>query len=233
MNKFKAIVASIVVSTAALAAVAIPVSAATNANSDANSTSNAKCTVSDFGMAMGKSGNITVNGTTATVKFRVNGANCTTPVSVASWIRVTADGINDQKLYAHKTQTFGPGLNTMTIQVPNCMFQVDLVEGAKYTAADGTANYQFQNGKFVDGGLRDFIKGGSGTCEEKVVVVEKPVIKTVTKTKTNTVTKTVAAPVTAVPETGADAGSMLASTMGLSTSTGLAFNLLKKRRLLK
>ena len=62
------------------------------------------------------------------------------------------------------------------------------------------------------------------------------IVKVVYKNKTNTVVKTQpvsAAPVSSVPSTGADAGSMLASTMGLSTTTGLAYNLFRKRKLVK
>lgn len=157
MNIFKSavIVAAIVVAGVVGVVATNPVSAAGN-----------ECTVKGT-WAFGK--NISVNGNTATAKFTVDGKDCTTPVTFASWIRVTAEGINDQKLYKYTTKTFGPGVHTLSVALPECMWQVDVVEGASPTAADGTANYQYQNGKFVDGGLRDFLKGGAGTCEDPEV----------------------------------------------------------------
>lgn len=218
MNVLKSIIFASVFAVIAVAGGNQVAHAATQANA---------CKVGDQGLAMGNSGNITVSGTTATVKFRVNGTGCTTPVSVASWIRVTSEGINDQKLYAHKTNTFGPGLHSMTVEVPACMYQVDLIDGANYTATDGTANYQYQNGQFVDGGLRDFKKGGTGTCEKPVT----PVTPVTPTTPATPVTPAATAPVvTSVPSTGA--GDILMGTTGLSTSVGLAYNLIRRKKLL-
>ena len=187
-----------------------------------------KCTVTQAPLgSWGK--NITVDGNKATVEFTVEGTDCTTPVTVAAWGRPTSEGINDQILTEYSTATVEPGTWTMDVTVPDCMWQVDLLESAKATAPDGTANYDYQNGKIVDGGLRDFLKGGEGACElvtkPPVVIPPKPTPAPTTPTASTPVT------VTALPSTGADPTSILAGTTGLSASVGLAINLLKKRKI--
>ncbi len=178
----------------------------------------------------------TISKDTATVKFKVNGTNCTTPVTLASWERPTLEGINDQKLYKYTTATFGPGEHTLSVPVPACYFQADLIEGANATAADGTANYQYQNGKFVDGGLRDFIKAGNTECKVVVVPpkpVEPPVVVPTPTPQPVTPAVVTTTEVKSLPSTGSDAASVVAGTMGLSTSTGLAYNLFRKRKFIQ
>lgn len=191
-------------------------------------TSANKCTVKQAPLgSWGK--NITVEGNKATVEFTVEGTNCTTPVTVAAWGRPTAEGINDQILTEYSTATVEPGTWTMDVTVPDCMWQVDLLESAKPTAPDGTANYDYQNGKIIDGGLRDFLKGGEGACE---LVTKPPVVVPPTPTPTQP-TQSTPVTVTTLPSTGGDAASVLAGTTGLSTTAGLAINLFKKRKLVR
>lgn len=226
MKSLKYIVASGIVSIAALAGLAGNVQAATVAPTN-------KCTVSDFGMAMGKSGNITVEGSKATVKYRVNGTNCTTPVTIAVWKRVTPTGISDQKLYTYLTQAaVQPGLHTATVNLPNCLYQVDVLESAKPTADDGTANYvkyDEATKKFLPSPLRDFIKPeGTNVCTETAV---PPVTVTPTPTTPTPVTTTKAPVASVMPSTGA--GDVLMGTTGLSTSVGLAYNLIRRKKMLR
>jgi len=178
--------------------------------------------------------NITVTGNTATAKFTVEGTDCTTPVTLASWIRPTAEGINDQKLFKHSTATFGPGVHSLTVAVADCMYQVDVVKGSRATAADGTANYQYQNGKFVDGGLRDFKKGGTGVCKDEVkppVVVPPVVTPPVVPTPTPSVATPSAPVVTSLPSTGT--GDILAGVTGIGTSVTAAISFVKSRHKVK
>lgn len=184
----------------------------------ASAASTGKCSVEAAKLgAWGKA--ISVSGDTVTASFKVVGTNCTTPVTLAVWERPTAEGINDQKLNNYTTKTFGPGVHTLSAKLPNCMWQADVVEGAKATAADGTANYQYQNGTFVDGGLRDFRKGGSGVCTA-----------TTPTTPVNPVTPEKPLPET-LPKTGAE--SVMANAFGLTAFAGVAHNItmrFKKRR---
>ncbi len=189
---------------------------ATGASAQA-ATANNKCTVE--AAKLGQWGNaIQVNGNQVSASFKVVGTNCTTPVTLAVWERPTAEGINDQKLNNYTTRSFGPGVHTLSATLPACMWQVDVVQGANPTAADGTANYQYQNGKFVDGGLRDFMKGGAGVCEEP----EEPEEPTVPTAKKVTTTPE------ALPVTGP--GAIFAGAFGASTFAGVAHNIIQRKK---
>lgn len=179
---------------------------------------------------------------TVTAHFKVEGtdANCKKDASLAVWSAPTGKQypLTDQKFYDGATLTnLGRGEYSLTADLPCGFWQIDLVEGPDPKGVNGTAYY----GEFLSADAAHMLDThfGNTVCNETVVEkpVEKVVTKTVTKevpvTKTKIVTNTVAAPVSSVPNTGADAGSMLASTMGLSTSTGLAYNLIRKRKLLK
>lgn len=162
-----------------------------------------------------------ISGNKITATFKVTGTNCTTPVTLAVWERPTAEGINDQKLNNYTTQSFGPGVHTLSATLPNCMYQGDIVEGANPTAADGTANYQYQNGKFVDGGLRDFIKGGAGVCEEP----EQP---TTPEQPVKPVVKPAATEPKALPNTGP--GAIYAGALSFSAAAGVAHNIIQRKK---
>lgn len=205
--------------------------------SQANAATQTSCSVVPVELgSWGKA--ITIKGDTATATFTVKGENCTTPVTLAAWERMTLEGINDQKLFAYETKTFGPGKHSLSVKVPACYNQIDVVQGARATAADGTANYQFQDGKFVDGGLRDFLKAGNKVCEDKPPVTPEPPVVTpkppvtpqppVVTPVATPVAETKSAPVEALPSTGA--GSIIAGTMGLSSTAGFAYNYLNSRR---
>lgn len=222
MNIFKSIIA----------ASAVAVVVAISGTGSANAATANKCTVADFGMAMGNSGNISVKGNVATVTFRVKGTDCSTPVTIASWKRVTPTGIKDQVLYTSVTGSYRPGLHTQTISLPDCLWQVDLLEGSKATADDGTADYvKFDGTKFLPSPLRDFMKpAGTNVCVDKPPVVVPPVVTppVVTPPAPVVTTQTV---VKSIPSTGA--GDILAGTTGLSTSVGLAYNLIRRKKLMR
>jgi hypothetical protein len=184
-------------------------------------TVNNKCSVE--AAKLGQWGNaIQVNGNQVSASFKVVGTNCTTPVTLAVWERPTAEGINDQVLNNYTTRTFGPGVHTLNATLPACMWQVDVVQGANPTAADGTANYQYQNGEFVDGGLRDFMKGGAGVCEDEPEQPEEP------ETPVRPVAKPVGTTPEALPVTGP--GAIFAGAFGASTVAGVAHNIIQRKR---
>jgi len=181
---------------------------------------------------------------TVTGTFVVGGtdANCKKDASLAVWVLPNGKQypLENQVFFDSATKTgLGRGTHTLTAKLPCEHWQIDLVEGADPKGINGTANYgnPFDGDKTNDAHMLD-THAAQTTCTEKEVVVEKEVPVEVEKevVKTKVVTKEVpvatgSAPVKAVPSTGA--GSILASTMGLSTSSGLAYNLFRKRRLLK
>jgi hypothetical protein len=154
-------------------AVAVATIVAINAGS-ANAATN-KCVVEAKQLGQwGKS--FTVSGDKVTATFKVTGENCNTPVTLAVWTSEQANGhpLDTQKLFSHSTTTVGPGTHVLTSKLPNCFYQADLIQSDKPTAPDGGANYQYQNGQFVDGGLKDFKYGGTQKCEDKPEEPEEP-----------------------------------------------------------
>lgn len=219
MNKLKVILASLVV----LAGVVVAGTSVANAQAQ----NVPECTIDPIPLNMWQKSFTVANGKT-TAKFTLKGAdNCKKAMTVAVWKAPAANGqpINNQKLFAYKTGVFGKGVNTLTVDLPDdCYFQADLLKGTNPTAPDGTANYAYQNGKIVENHpLVDFKFGGNRKCEE--VTVKEPVTP---DTPTKPVTP--AAPVATIPNTGA--GSIIASTMGLSTTAGLAVKYFRTRRML-
>lgn len=190
-----------------------------------------ECTIDPAPLNMWQKG-FTENGDTITAAFTLKGAaDCEKVMTLAVWKAPSANGqpINDQVLFDHETITFKRGANTITAKLPgNCYYQADLLKSASPTAPDGTANYAYQNGQIVDPAnnpLQNFKFGGSEKCED-TPEEETPVEETPTETPTQTTT---AAAVTTVPDAGP--ASIVAGTAGLSTSLGLAYNLIRRRKL--
>lgn len=110
-------------------------------------------------------GNYTVNAqkTAVSTVIDVRGdAVCKKTVTIVSW--KATDGnftypITGQTQYAHVTETLGVGTHTITVPIPNCYFQIDLLNGTSTTAPDGTPNY-------VAGQLLGWLQGDSGNCTQ-------------------------------------------------------------------
>ncbi len=240
MNKFKSITVAAVLSLVSVVTLAHGVSAITKNTNTAECNLNPVVATSVSPLVINQ--NFTYNSDgTVTAKYKIAGtdANCKKDVSLAVW------SVPSGKQYPLSEQVFfdsatavaqGKGEHTLTAKLPCGFWQIDLVEGADPKGINGTADY---GGLGSNGAHMLDTYFAQTKCVDKVVVkpVEVPVEKVVVKTKTNTVVKevpvTTAAPVSTVPSTGADAGSMAAGTVGLSTSAGLAYDLIRKRRLLK
>lgn len=235
MSKLKAISAALVIAVVSVVAYTGVASAITpNTNTDA-------CKIvpkNEITNVLDTNKNFTYNADgTVTAHFKVEGtdANCKKDASLAVWSAPTGKQypLEDQVYHDGATLTnLGRGEYSLTADLPCGFWQIDLVEGPDPKGINGTAYY----GEFLSPDAAHMLDThfGNTTCEETVVEKEVPVEKEKVVYKTNTVTKEVpvqGAPVKAVPSTGA--GSILASTMGLSTSSGLAYNLFRKRRLLK
>lgn len=142
-----------------------------------------------------KNKSIVLNGTNADVSVTVTGNDdCQKTVSVASWKFPNPTGLplKEQKLYKTNTQTFGLGTHVISVEVPDCYWQVDLVEGDRPTAADGTADYQIGEPNDKTDRLMDAAFGGDKEC----FPAETPVTGPVTPVPITT------APVSVLPKTG-------------------------------
>ena len=254
MNKLKMILAG--------AVVALGVFGASAGVANAQSANTPECTIDPIPLNMWQKSFTVANGK-VTAKFTLKGdANCKKAMTLAVWKAPSANGqpINDQVFHGYKTGTFGKGTHTLTTDLPNagkCYFQADLLKGSNPKAPDGTANYAYQNGQILTNHpLVDFKFGGKEKCEDKEIPETCPYNSAMKKDDPNcfepcpynpamrkddkenckppvTPTPTTPTPteVKSLPSTGA--GSILAGTMGLSTSAGLAVNYLRSRKQLK
>jgi hypothetical protein len=205
--------------------VAIATIVAVNGTSVSAANTNTGCKVE--GTKLGTWGStFSVNGDMITSTFKVTGSNCAAPVTLAVWKAPAANGqpLEAQKLFGHKTAYFQPGTHTISTKLPNCFYQADLLQSTSPTAADGGANYMYQNGQFVDGGLKDFKFGGTQKCDEKPVEppVEPPVEEKPTE---KPVVKAVATP-EALPVTGPTA--IAATFTGVTASAGVAHAIVRR-----
>lgn len=217
MNKLKMFVAAGVVaaSITALAMPAKPAQAAEECKLDRFTEEVAFLDLKNKGMVL--------NGNKLDVKVKVTGdESCTKTVSVATWkwYNETGTPLESQVLYKTATQTFGVGTHTISVEVPSCRWQADLVEGSRPTAADGTAHYKLagEPSDTMDR-LLDFSFGYTlDVCKDDVAQPTTPTTPTSTT-------------VTRLPSTGS--GNVVASTLAISTVTGLGYSLIRSRKLSK
>lgn len=166
-----------------------------------------------------KNKSIVLNGNKVDVSVTVTGdEDCEKTVSIASWKWYTKFGLplESQKLYKTNTATFGVGTHKLSVNVPDCSWQVDLVEGSRPTAADGTANYQIGEPNDKTDRLMDAAFGGDGICTDtpnKTKRTDKPATET-------------AAPVSVMPSTGSS--SIALSALAASTISGLVYSIVQK-----
>ncbi len=121
---------------------------------------------------------INVSNNVATARVSIPKKCGPTQISFASY--KAPNGTNgkpyaNQSLFAVTTKTFQPGRNTISVNLPDCHYQVDLVRGTPISDFTNTT-YHKQN-RFLGA-----VHGGSKSCSEKPVVitqvVEKPVVTT-------------------------------------------------------
>lgn len=160
-----------------------------------------------------------------TATFEVSGgANCHQAVTLADWQAPTGKDekgkpYNEQKLYKHVSGTFGVGTHTLTVQLPDCYYQVDLVRGSSPTDANGGPLY----GKSV---MMAAFHGGTKAC----VTPTPPKTPTPPTTTPTPTPQTPAVPQqpTSLPNTGAGSDIFL-SALGASV-LGAAFQYARQLR---
>jgi LPXTG-motif cell wall-anchored protein len=213
MNILKLLITGAVI-TAGIAITTTPVNAAKNC--EVNRAVNA-ASMHDI-----TNNSIVQNGNKVDVKVTVKGdADCKKTVSVATWKWYNETGLplEEQRLFKTATQTFGIGTHTISVEVPDCRWQADLVEGTRATAADGTANYKIGAPNDETDRLMDFAFGQLAVCTDSVA---QPTTPTTATTATN------AATITRLPNTGT--GNMLLNALTISSATGFAYSLVRNRK---
>lgn len=145
--------------------------------------------------------------------------NCEKSVSVGIWQWPTEDGLplSSQVLYKAVTKTFGPGEHTITVDVPNCYWQADVMEGTRATAADGTADYQIGDPSDPNSDrFLDVAYGGEGVC----FADEKETPKSTDKPAASTVST--------LPNTGAGSTMTAAISSAVGAVTAAGYSLVRK-----
>jgi len=121
----------------------------------------------------------TTSGSTATANFDISGgAGCNEAVTVAVW-RAPYGSTNfqpyaQQVLLSTKTANYNSGNNSVTVSLPDCDYQVDVLRGIAATGPDGTANYVYPQ-------IVDWLQAGNVTCEPPAAPTPKPTVVTTTK----------------------------------------------------
>jgi len=189
----------------------------------------------------------TVKGDKVTAKFTLKGEeNCKFDMTLATFETPSADAtpFKEQKLYSSVSSRFGRGTHTLTTNMPDCFYQVDILTGKPSEAVKGTRLFDFMNrvnftnlDQFRTGTeaahVHDALIGGDKSCEKPVIPEpEKPGGgETVEQTKPEA--PAVESAVTTkqpevLPSTGPAA---IASTFaGVTASAGLAHAIVRRFR---
>ncbi|HET6924240.1 MAG TPA: hypothetical protein VFH39_00220 [Candidatus Saccharimonadales bacterium] len=150
----------ILMSTALLLTVGLNAPAAHAATTTSTKTT-CKVTTAGTRNKTGQGGQFTLNDNgTVTGQFKVEGDNCA--VAMASWTAPSVDGkpYDEQKLFDSTTGTFSTGVHQLTVKLPGCFYQIDLVPGTSATDSKGGPEYFTNGGRHVIGSLH----GGSTSC---------------------------------------------------------------------
>lgn len=146
-----------------ISAIAVSMLLLSNSSVSADSPTNCAVEAVNLSNGQGSQKSFTISGTTATSSFTVTGdPGCNEAVTIAAW--QAPNGSTDflplaqQKLVSSNTNTFTPGSYTISVQIPNCDYQIDLLRGSSPAAADGTANY-------VAPQLIDWVEVSNTVCE--------------------------------------------------------------------
>jgi len=165
---------------------------------------------------------------TITAKFKVTGdADCKKEAVLAVWKApngTNGEPLIEQKLfdYAPKTATkYGVGEHTITAKMPNCFWQLDLLEGSDPRGVDGTANY----GTFLKPTrhMLDTMHGGDKECDVPVPPVQPPV-----RPEGGPEVKGVQTTPAELVKTGP--ASIAGTFVGVSSLAGIAHTLVQRRR---
>lgn len=173
----------------------------------------------------------------AYIKVTVTGDKCSIPVSLVAWKADSLSGkpYKQQELAWYNNRTLKEGTVTMSIPIPKCYFQIDLVRGSNPRGIDGGGAYQ-------DGRMIHSVHGGTKKCDqpETPVTPDTPDTPVTPETPETPVTPetpetpatpaTPATEVTSLPKTGP--GMAVAIAGGVSVLSAGAHAIFTRRRLL-
>lgn len=173
-------------------------------------------------------GGLTVSGSQITGRVLVAGGNpqCQGTVTITSWTAPNgSDGkpYSEQTLFSHTTQTFGPGNHTISTELPDCFYQVDLLRGDQATAPDGGSVYPA-------GLLINSLNAGSRSCVQPSPTPTPPPVSNVTPAPSPSNSPSVLGASTQPPGQLPDTGAALGSMVGVGSMVGAGYAYIRSRR---
>jgi hypothetical protein len=137
--------------------------AMTSTPTEAQANNRCKVTASmpNIGKQIKKDRKFTLKDGRAYIAVTVHGKKCKMPVSVASWKAPSANGrpYSQQTFYAGNSRTLREGRHLMSVAVPPCYFQVDLIHGLD-PHPNGTTGPGYGPKLFIAGAI-----GGTRSCK--------------------------------------------------------------------
>jgi hypothetical protein len=105
---------------------------------------------------------VSADGKTASVGITVTGDCVERYATLVSWKSPSASGhpLTAQKLYKYTTKKLTAGHHTLTVALPDCYYQIDLLGQKRPTSLAGDANYDAMGSDV----LVNFKLGGNKTC---------------------------------------------------------------------
>ncbi len=186
---------------------------------------------------------INISGTTATATFDVPRGCPGTHVLLASYTAPNGtDGkpYSEQKLYSSNRAKFGPGRHQISIKIPNCYYQVDL--------ARGTVLQNFRSTTYTQSPSHVLMAarhGGNQSCgpvtpppvqppvtPQPPVIIQQQQSQSQSTVVNNNITTASAKQSdeyvqsgTALPETGASAGTIVATFFGVTSISSVLYKI--------
>lgn len=158
---------------------------------------------------------------TVSASFKVSGTNCDEPVTLSIWQAPDAakgQPYDQQKLDSHVSGNFTEGTHTLSVKLPNCYYQADLVRGTSPTGENGSAVYEKAN-------MMGSLHGGSQKCVETTATTVTP-----TPDPTPTTPAAATAP-TVLPNTGTGSDIFLSAIV--AGIVGTAFQYARRLRAIR
>jgi hypothetical protein len=158
---------------------------------------------------------MSVSGQTATASFTVPATCASSEFSIVSYRAPNSKGIpiTQQTIFQSLSETFGPGAQTMSIQLPNCFYQADLYTGppvdAQSTKSVDTAFFALA--------LQSSANGGTTSCTAATPVTPAATPTPVPTPAPATTAAATVTPAPALPDTGPEdalAGLIGSGTLG-------------------
>lgn len=210
-----------------MAAAIAPVAVGTNVLAANSNACTAEAAHPSIGTRIQPNHKFTRKGNRVYIKVVVKGGkNCTKTVTLEAWKApngTDAKPYREQTLYRSKTLTgLKPGEYRMSVQLPNCYYQVDLIHGGKTMGASPDADIKFDSDRMIGS-----VHGGNQTCVNTPDTPDEPEAP---ETPTTPTTPKASSTATSLTKTGPSA--IVAGIFTGVSSLGTAAHYFVRRKLM-